>query len=227
MIKLIVFDWDDVFTRGSIAGYYACYHEALKAVGVQLPPHEEDRRIKAKWGAGGYRQLEYLLQETPELVDEAFAVYTKHAHGQTFVNKLRIVPGSQQLLARLAKKYTLAVATGAHPQVLREQVMPAFAIPDVFAEVITIYDLDDMAHAKPHPYMVEQIMKHQQIPSDQTILVGDAPSDMQMARSANVEPIAVLTGHLNRQQAQDLDIKYIIKDVTHLEEILDQLNATG
>lgn len=41
MIKLIIFDWDDVFTQGSIKGYYACYHAALEAVGVRLDGAEE------------------------------------------------------------------------------------------------------------------------------------------------------------------------------------------
>ncbi len=41
MKKLIIFDWDDVFTLGSIKGYYASYHAALDAVDVHLTPDEE------------------------------------------------------------------------------------------------------------------------------------------------------------------------------------------
>src|SRR6185437_11221233 len=98
MIKLIIFDWDDVFTLGSIKGYYACYRAALGGVGVKLDPTEEDRRIKAKWGTGGRKQLEYLLQEHPELVDEAYEIFEQHAKGKTFVDCLSIVPGSQEFL---------------------------------------------------------------------------------------------------------------------------------
>ncbi|HSW80011.1 MAG TPA: HAD family hydrolase [Candidatus Saccharimonadales bacterium] len=217
MIKLIIFDWDDVFTLGSKEGYYACYHAALKGVGVKLDPEEEDRRIKAKWGAGGEKQLEYLLREHPELVKKAFEIYQEHAHGKTFVDCLSIIPGTQDFLKRISKKYILAIATGAHPKVLHDFVMPKFNIPDVFAQIFTIYDLDDMSHAKPHPYIVQKIMETQGVKPEETILVGDAESDMQMAWNAGVKPIAVLTGHLNRKEAEKLGVKHIIDNVTSLE----------
>jgi HAD superfamily hydrolase (TIGR01509 family) len=225
MIKLIIFDWDDVFTQGSIKGYYASYHAALEGVGVKLDPSEEDRRIKAKWGAGGKKQLEYLLREHPELVDKAFEIYQQHSHGNTFVDCLTIIPGAQKFLIQLADKYTLAIATGAHPKVLHDLVMPKFHIPDVFAQIITIYDLDDMTHAKPHPYIAQKIMETQGVKPEETVLVGDAQSDMQMAWNAGIEPIAVLTGHLSRQEAEDLGVKHIIKNVMLLEAELANFPA--
>ena len=33
-IKLIVFDWDDVFTLGSSEGYYSSYQKAVESVGI-------------------------------------------------------------------------------------------------------------------------------------------------------------------------------------------------
>jgi phosphoglycolate phosphatase-like HAD superfamily hydrolase len=220
MKELIIFDWDDVFTQGSKQGYYACYRAALEDVGVHLDEAEEDRRIKARWGAGGLKQLELLLQEKPELVERAYEVYQEHAHGKTFVDCLTIVPGSHDLLRRLANKYILAIATGAHPKVLHDLVMPKFHVPDVFSQIITIYDLDDMDHAKPHPYIVEKIMATQGKQPEETVLVGDAQSDMEMAWNAGVEPVAVLTGHLSRQEAEELGVKHIIENVTLLEDEL-------
>ena len=49
MIKLIIFDWDDVLTIGSKEGYFACYHKAINSVGIYLSPEEEYRRIVLKW----------------------------------------------------------------------------------------------------------------------------------------------------------------------------------
>jgi HAD superfamily hydrolase (TIGR01509 family) len=217
MIKLIIFDWDDVFTQGSIKGYYKCYHEAVAGVGIELTPEEEDKRIKAKWGSGHREQLEELLKENPELVDKAVQIYEENLFGNTFVDCLSIVPGSQDFLSDLAKRYKLAVATGAHPKILRERLIPKFNIPDVFAQIITIYDLDDPAHAKPHPFMPNKIMEAVGVTPDEVVLVGDAASDMQMAWNAGIEPIAVLTGHLNREQAEEIGVKHIIENVTLLE----------
>ncbi|HMH70353.1 MAG TPA: HAD-IA family hydrolase [Candidatus Saccharimonadales bacterium] len=223
MIKLIIFDWDDVFTLGSTKGYYKCYHEALAGVGVQLEPEEENKRIRAKWGSGHAAQLQDLLREHPQLVEKAIALYEEHFFGNTFVDCLEVVPGSQQLVANLSKSYTLAVATGGHPRVLKDRLLSKFNFPDVFAQILTIYDIDDIAHAKPHPHMVQAILKTQNILPSEAIVVGDAENDVLMARAAGVEPVVVLTGHLNRQQAEVLGVKHIIDDVTQLESVISKI----
>ena len=221
MIKLIIFDWDDVFTKDSKKGYYKCYHVALQGVGVSLTPEKEDLRIKAKWGAGHRTQLEYLLKEHPQLVDRAVEIYQENYFGDTFVDCLTLIPGARELLLRLADKYILTVATGSHPKIIKERLFTKFNIPDVFAQVLTIYDIDDIAHAKPHPYMAQKILETQKVKPEEAVLVGDAASDMQMGWNAGVEPIAVLTGHLNREQAVELGVKHIIEDVTQLETALN------
>lgn len=225
MIKLIIFDWDDVFTRGSIDGYYKCYHEAVQGVGINLSPEEEDKRIKAKWGTNHREQLRELLKENPELLDKAVEIYEHHLFGTTFVDCLTIVPGSQEFLKNLAKHYKLAVATGAHPHILKERLMPKFGIPDVFSHIISVYDLDDPAHGKPHPFMPNKIMEAESITKSETIMVGDAASDMQMAWNAGIEPVAVLTGHLSEPEAEKIGVKYIISDVTQLETVIEKMST--
>lgn len=64
-IKLIIFDWDDVFTTGSKQGYFACYHETLAELGITLHPDEEKKRILAKWGQPHREELKALLIEHP------------------------------------------------------------------------------------------------------------------------------------------------------------------
>jgi len=110
--------------------------------------------------------------------------------------------------------------------VLKEKIFTKFSIPNVFSEIITVYDLDDPEHAKPHPYMAQEIMRRLNITPDETLLVGDAKGDMVMAKSAGVTPVAVLTGHLSREQAEELGIKYVLEDVTKLESALDKINSS-
>lgn len=107
----------------------------------------KNTRIKAKWGAGYRAQFEYLLKERPELLDKAVEIYRDNFFGETFVDCLTVISGAQELLKRLAKMYTLTIATGAHPKIITDRLFPKFGIPDVFAQVLTIYDIDDMAFA--------------------------------------------------------------------------------
>lgn len=220
MIKLIIFDWDDVFTLGSTEGYYKCYHEALKSVGVSLTSDEEKKRIAKKWGSTQEEELAELLQEYPKLLPQAVKAYESHLHGNTFTDCLSIVPDSQKLLQQLSKEYCLAIATGLHPQLLQTRIMPEFKIPPVFSQIESVYDLGNPKHAKPHPHMLQKIMANQGVSPKNTIMVGDAGNDVRMARAAGIEPVVVLTGHLSRKQAEDLNVQHIIDNVTQLEKVL-------
>jgi phosphoglycolate phosphatase-like HAD superfamily hydrolase len=224
MIRLIIFDWDDVFTMGATKAYVRCYHEAMAAVGVHLPLDEEQRRILQNWGQTAREELRGLLTERPDLIEEALCRYEQILMGDSFVDCLSIVPGSVELLMDLQRHYTLTIATGINPRLLEEKIMPRFGIPPVFAQIVSVYDTQDPAKAKPNPYMVETILGKQGVSAAEAVLIGDARGDVLMARAVGVLPIVVLTGHLTREQAVELDVRYIIPDVTHLTEVLPQLS---
>jgi phosphoglycolate phosphatase-like HAD superfamily hydrolase len=223
VIKLIIFDWDDVFTLGSKEGYITCLHETLSEIGVHISHDDMLRAILPIWSNPHRDQLELFLRDQPDLLDHACDVYEKKFFGDTFVGSLSMVPGGNDLLKRLNGKYLLAVATGAHPTLLRERIMPKFGVPDVFAQIVSGYDIDDIEKQKPHPYMLEKIMQDQGVSPGETVFVGDAKTDVQMARNARVTPIVVLTGHLTRGEADDLGVNYVAKSVADLEPILTRL----
>jgi phosphoglycolate phosphatase len=223
MIKLIIFDWDDVFTLGAKEGYYACYRKAINSVGVFLSPEEESKRILAKWGKSFREEIKELLKENLEFVNEACEIFEKEYWGNTFVDALTVIDGTNEMLLRLKEKYVLAVATGNHHKMLKERIIPHFYIPDVFAQIISSHEIDDQEKTKPHPYMLETIMKQQNISAEETAYVGDAKTDVQMAFSARVTPIVVLSGHLNRAEAEKLGATHIIDNVTLIEKTLSQL----
>ena len=224
MIKLIIFDWDDVFTLGSKEGYFKCYHETLVELGVNLDPAEEKKRILAKWSKPHREELRELLKEKPELLDRACKLFEEKFFGDTFVSSLSTIKGTVELLHRLSKKYALCVATGLHPKILRERLMPKFNIPQVFSQVISTYEIGDVEKHKPHPFMIEQILQKQKIDTAEAVMVGDAKGDVLMASAAEITPIVVLTGHLSRKEAEELNVTYIIDDVTELETVLAKLN---
>ncbi len=227
MIKLIVFDWDDVITHGAKDGYFKCYHEAMIGVNAHLDPVEERKRILAKWSKPHTEELKELLKEHPELVEKAVKIYETHLFGDTYVNTQTEVKGVNNFLLRLKEKYILTVATGAHPKILKEKVIPKFKIPDVFAEIISSYDITDPEKRKPHPYMIQKMMQDQKVTPEESIFVGDAKTDIEMARAAGVIPVAVLTGHMSIKDAEELKVKYIIPDVTHLERVLEKIKNSG
>ena len=219
MIKVIIFDWDDVITLGAKDGYYQCYRETIKEFNIVFDEKELHERIQRKWGQPFREELKELLLEHPELLDKAVEIFDKKFWGNTFVDSLKEVSGANRVLEYLSKKYTLAVATGNHPKMVREKIIPQFHIPDVFAQILTAFDIP-IDKTKPNPYMLEQIMKKLNVKLDECVYVGDAENDVLMAQNAGVEPIVVLTGHLDKQKAEKLGVKKIFPDMTYLEKIL-------
>lgn len=223
MIKLIIFDWDDVITLGSKEGYFECYHKAIQGVGIKLSKKEEYKRIVNNWGKAFEVELAGLLKESPESLSKATKIFYDNFFGQTFIKNLKLVRGANSLLNKLSKKYTLAVATGQHPVLFKDRIVPMFKIPDVFSKIIFSIDIKDPEKQKPHPWALNKIMKDLGFKPKETIFVGDARTDVLMAQAAGVIPIVVLTGHLIKIEAGKLNVKYIIKDVTKLEKVLEKI----
>lgn len=224
MIKLIIFDFDGVVIIGSNEGYINCYHQALAAVGVTLAPDEERRRILARWGKGYKQQLELLLEEHPQLLTKAIGAYEHFYHDtDAFEAKIRLVPGAKETLEQLSKSYILAIASGMMRKSM-EKLLERFSLSDYFKHVFTIDDVTELNHMKPSPFMVHKIMKLTNNSPHEALVIGDAKGDMVMAKAANVIPVAVLTGHLTKSEAEHLGIKYIVSDITKLDTVLREVN---
>ncbi|MBN2095327.1 MAG: HAD family hydrolase [Candidatus Aenigmarchaeota archaeon] len=223
MLKVIAFDWDDVITLGAKDGYTRCYHETLQELGVILKPKEEKARIMARWSEPHREKFGKLLKENPTLLDKACRIYEEKLLGDTFVKNLSLVSGVNKLLERLSKKYILCVATGQHPYLLKNKVIPKFSIPNVFSQIVSSYEINDPDKHKPHPHILNLIMEKQKVLPEEMIFVGDAKGDVQAARAAGVEPVVVLTGHLTKSQAEELGVRHIIQDVTKLEAVLPKI----
>jgi len=223
MLKMIIFDWDDVFTLGSHDGYIACYHKAAQAVGVEVDQAVEQSRIFSKWGRSERTELEELLQEYPDRVDAAHIAYKEALLSDTFTDHLTLLEGSVEFLQEMSQSYRLAVASGLNPVVMKERVFPKFQIPPVFAQIMTNFDLEDPSCGKPHPDMLLKIMEDQKMSPAHTIMIGDAAGDMQMGKAAGLRTVAVLTGLMTREAAQQAETDYILENVTELKTILGEL----
>lgn len=107
-----------------------------------------------------------------------------------------------------------------YDEIAEEAIFPRFNIPDVFTEIITGHDLADGSMPKPHPHMALEIMRKTGIAKEATVMVGDAKNDVLMTQRAGITPIVVLTGHLSKDETEELGVEYIISDVTKVPTIL-------
>jgi len=219
-VRMIVFDWDDVVTKGAKDGYFACFRKMLAYLGITMDWQEAQQRIMAKWGGSIEEECKELLKDRPDLVEEAAAYYVKLLNSETYLGALSVIPGVQDCLMQLSQQRTLCVVSGASRSLIQESIMPRFNIPEIFARILSSGDFDEPGKQKPSPYMLQLLLQEYKLEPWQAVYVGDAESDVKMAQAAKVTPVVVLTGHLTREEAQELGVEFIIPDVTHLPHIL-------
>jgi len=226
VIRALICDWDDVFTKGSLDGYFACYAHAVASVGRPLSEQEIRRRARSTWGKHPTQTMAALVPGEPQLVERAVAVYLESLFTDRFISRVRDVPGAVDTLERLARSgLRLGLATGVNPRLLREVILPRLGFRNVFHTILTSYDVADPAEQKPNAAFLRRVMAALEVGPDETVYVGDGPTDVQMAQAAGVEVVAVLTGYLTRAEAEAMGADAVLEDVTALPEWLTRIKG--
>ena len=218
MIKALVFDFDGVIVTGSNAGYLACYHQALAHVGVTIDPALERERILERWGMGGAEQLKWLLQEQPEKVDAAAKFFENCVSRRSFEEQIALVPKAAQVLPELAQTYRLAIVSGTGSGLIK-RLLNRYRLAELFPVIISSYDLPP-AERKPSPLMLEAGLKALGVAPDRAWYIGDATTDLQMAKGAGVPCVIVLTGHLSQAEAERSGASHVIPSLSDLPSLL-------
>lgn len=190
--RLLIFDWDG--TLADSIGRIVASVRAAAAI-CDLPPRD-DAAIR---GIIGLALPEAIATLYPQLagapMSETFRLaYAEHYLGLD-VEPSALFPGVVEGLQRFRDEgYLLAVATGKGRQGL-DRVLHGVGMSDFF----DITRCADETASKPHPLMIQEILEHCRVLPEQALMVGDSVFDLQMARNAGVDSVAVTYG------AQPLD----------------------
>lgn len=184
---LVVFDWDGTLLD-SAGRIVATVREAITASG--LPPRSPGQ-IRATIGLGLHEAAQALYPElsTAERqrltggYREAFVRTAGHGPAELFA-------GAEAALDRLERAgCLLAIATGKSRAGLRRDLDQA-GLGHRFVGARTVDDCP----SKPHPAMVEELVRHCGLAAADTLVVGDTLFDLEMAANAGVDALAVSWG---------------------------------
>lgn len=184
--ELIIFDWDGTL-MDSENKIVRCFEKAAADVGIEYPGDEAVRNII---GLGLKESLDVLLphenQQVRESVVEQYRVHFLEQDN----TEMPLFDGVEDGLdILLAAGYQLAVATGKARRGL-SRVLSETGLEDRF----TATRCSDEALSKPHPRMVHDILAVTGVASERAIVVGDTVYDIQMARNAETDALAVCYG---------------------------------
>lgn len=190
--RLLIFDWDGTLVD-SIGRIVTAMRRAADLCGL---PQLSDAAIKGIIGLGLPEAIRTLY---PELDEHAQIERFREGYSAQYLlledQPSALFPGvAESLEAFRADGYRLAVATGKSRHGL-QRVLQGRGWLDYF----DITRCADETASKPHPLMLQEILGYFALQPQQALMVGDSAFDLQMARNAGMDSVAVGFG------AQPLD----------------------
>lgn len=205
-IRLIIFDLD-----GTLIDAYRAIEKSfnfvMRALGLKLRSPGIIRR-SVGWGDV------FLLKPFVPKKDLACALklYRNH-HKQSLVRNSRLYPKVRLLLRRIkAKRLKLAVASN-RPTEFSLILLKHLGILRYFDYVLCG---DKLKKGKPHPEILNRIIRRFKLKKDQVLYVGDMIIDAQAGKRAGVRTIIVTGGSSSREDIKKEKPAKIIGNIGQL-----------
>lgn len=183
--QLVVFDWDGTLVD-SAAHIVDSIQAAARDLSLPVPADEDARHII---GLGLIDAMEYLFPSVaPDQYGRVADRYRHHYVAGEAVVKL--FEGVETGLARLRDKgHRLAVATGKSRRGL-DHALAETGLGSYFDAT----RCGDEGFPKPHPDMLEYLFGELDVEPAVAVMVGDTTHDLEMARAARADSVAVAYG---------------------------------
>ncbi|MDX1374417.1 MAG: HAD-IA family hydrolase [Burkholderiales bacterium] len=183
--RLIVFDWDGTLID-SAATIVECIQAASRDMGLPVPTPERASHVI---GLGLHDALRIAVPDLQAERAMAFvACYREHFLARE--DRMRLFEGIEAVLESLrARGHRLAIAPGKSRRGL-ERALDASGLRAHFVASRCA----DETRPKPHPAMLEELMSELDVDASAALMIGDTSHDLEMARDARVDAVAVTYG---------------------------------
>lgn len=182
--QLLIFDWDGTLVD-SIGRIVESMRRAADTCGL---PQRSDEAIRDIIGLGLPEAIQTLYPELREavLVERFREGYSEHYLALENEPSALFDGVEESLEAFREQGYRLAVATGKSRRGL-QRVLQGRGWLDYF----DVTRCADETASKPHPRMLHEILQHCAVAPARALMVGDSVFDLQMARNAGMDSVAV------------------------------------
>ncbi len=209
--KLIVFDWDGtLFDSATVIT--DCIIDAARDMALRVPDRATASHVI---GLGLNDSLRHALPDlAPERYPDFLARYRRYFLERE--DTLCLFEGIADLLGELkGRGHHLAVATG-KPRRGLDRSLQSSRLAGVFAAT----RCGDETRPKPDPAMLLELMEEMAMPAGDLLMIGDTSHDLQMARNAGVDALAVTYGAHPEASLRTLGARACITSVGELRQWL-------
>lgn len=191
-LRLVIFDLD-----GTLVDAYSAISESFNYVMRRLGLRPQSAgTLRRMVGWGDINLLKPYV--APGDLEHALSLYRAH-HKDSLIKHSHLYPYARRLLSRLEEKgYKLAVASN-RPSKFSRILLRHLKISAFFDYVLCA---DQSGRGKPHPEMLNKIVKRFALKKSQALYVGDMAIDAQAGRRAKINTIIVTSGSSSRLEVK-------------------------
>jgi HAD superfamily hydrolase (TIGR01509 family) len=196
-LKAVILDVDGTLVLSNDA-HAKAWVDAFKDFGYEV----SFDKVRPLIGMGGDQVVPKLISELSGESGEGKAIADRRK--ELIINKYapNVSPanGSRQLLLKMKNEgLRLIIATSASSEEL-SPLLKAAQVDDLVEEATTSSDAES---SKPAPDIIEAALKKLNMQPDEVVMLGDTPYDIQSAKGAGVNVIAVRCGGFDDSQLQE------------------------
>ncbi len=209
---LIAFDWDGTL-YDSTAVIARCIQLAVADVSGTVPTDEAARYVI---GMGLMQALAHAAPDVPPERYPQLGERYRH-HYMAHHNDLSLFDGVLPMLQGLRRRHHwLAVATGKSRRGL-DEVLHTVELQGMFDGSRTA----DETAGKPHPRMLDELMREFGVAPERTLMIGDTTHDLQMALNAGCASLAVSYGAHEPGGFAELKPLAVLHSVAEMQQWLE------
>ena len=194
------------------------WYRAFRRSGIVLPLWRIHRHV----GMGGDQLLPALLGERGE---EERGEEIREARGEEYgglIGEVSPLEGSRELIVDLKERGLTVVLASSSPQ---DEIDHYLELLDARELVDAWTTDDDVKETKPEPDLVHAALE--KAGTDDAVMVGDTPWDVEAARKAGLETICVITGGFSEQELRDAGAVAVFESVQELRQKVDSTPLTS
>jgi len=206
-LRGVLFDWDGTLLN-SHAADTAAYLAMFRAMGIPWGLAELEEHYSPNW---------YRIYRSALLPKSKWAAADSIWRENYTAQRPKLIPGARRVLARIGSRHRLGLVTSGDRDRVHQQ-LKEFALWDAFAARVCN---GDTKQRKPHPAPLQLALRRMRLAPESTVYVGDAPEDLQMARSAGVRAaIAVLGPFPTEKRLRAAKPDALLESILELPEAL-------
>lgn len=209
--KLIIFDLDGTIVN-SYPAIIDSFNFTMSKLGLK---RQKDIVIRRSVGWGDRALLSPFVNS--HKLDEALDIYRNH-HSKSLLSKVSFMPYAKRLLDYLdSNSYKLAIATN-RPKKFTHILLRSMGIERYFDYILC---KDQIKFGKPHPSIINKIIKRLKVHRQEALYVGDMAIDVRTGRKANIKTFAVLGGSSTIKELRKEHPTYLSRNLHKLFFILN------